>query len=120
MKASFAQSNITDVVVADSSGMRPGRAGMVHSQSMYRRYRLVRAFNQMLRCVSVAAFVEDKSLNRLLHNLGVASLFLTAGILLQSITFYQNAVYQMLIGACIGFALGYAVRSIMVCNETRR
>lgn len=120
MKASLVQSHIADVMVGDSPRARSSDSGMVHPPSIHKRYRLVRTFNRMLRCVSIESFVEDKSLNRLLHNLGVASLFLTAGILLQSITFYQNAVYQMLIGACIGVALGYAVRSIMVCKETRR
>jgi hypothetical protein len=65
-------------------------------------------------------YVDDKSSNALLRDLGVASLFLTIGFLLESYVFFTNPVFQSLIGVCIGFALGFAIRSVIVWRAAQK
>lgn len=68
----------------------------------------------------LAAYIDDLHKNQLLRDLGVASLFFIVAILLQSTRFYMNQDFQTWIGASTGFALGYAIRSIIVMRSKQR
>lgn len=68
----------------------------------------------------IQMYIDDKASNILLRDLGVASLFLTCGILLESSSLYANPIFQQLIGACIGFALGFAIRAVIAWRNSQK
>ncbi len=68
----------------------------------------------------LASYIDDFHKNLLLKDLGVASLFFIVAIALQSARFYMNHDFQTWIGASTGFALGFAIRSIIVMRSKQR
>lgn len=66
------------------------------------------------------SFLEDKYKNALLRDLALASVFFLVAILLQSARFYLDHNFQSWIGASTGFALGFAIRSIIAMRATQR
>lgn len=64
--------------------------------------------------------VVDRSNNQFLRDLGVSFLFLTVALLVQSSVLYPNTLFQHLIGVCIGFALGYGIRSVNAVRRAQR
>lgn len=64
--------------------------------------------------------LNDPRQNRLLRDLGIAGLFLAVAILFQVTPLSATALVQQLVGVCVGFALGYGIRSAKAALERRR
>ncbi|MHB8697643.1 MAG: hypothetical protein ACYC9J_06320 [Sulfuricaulis sp.] len=66
------------------------------------------------------SFIEDKYKNALLRDLALASVFFLIAILFQSAQFYLDHNFEMWIGTSTGFALGFAIRSMIAMRAMQR